>query len=77
MAKGSKALQKRASSFEIRAFHNGIYNIRLMRCRMLACMHTLYAHKRGRSYVHVRWHTYHVSAHYVWARTFRPAYGRE
>ena len=25
----------------------------------------------------MRWHTYHIAAHYAWARTFLPAYGRE
>jgi len=35
------------------------------------------AHGRGHGPYTLRWHTYHVSAHYAWARVFRPAYGRK
>lgn len=68
---------KRASSFEIRAFHEGVLTPKARNVvqRIGIRRHTR-PYKRTRIYT-LTYHTYHVSAHYVWERAFRASWGRE
>ncbi len=69
--------RERASMLEIRAFlNNCLIDLRPLRAHAFKPARYL-SIRQKKGIKSVRWHTYHMDAHYAWERTFRPRHGRE
>jgi len=76
-AKTPRKRRKSAFSFDFEPIYKLDYTLHSR--KPLKCMYMcMYALRRAHiTHVTLRWYHAQISAQYRWARTFRPAYGRE